>query len=75
MSDPINVFVVEQGEYSDRGIVGVYDSPEAAMLDHPGNWKEHRDAVNKSYWSNGENWDSAKCITRYEVQTLKKLTL
>ena len=35
MSDPIYVYVVEQGEYSSRSIVGVYATPEGAMADHP----------------------------------------
>ena len=29
------VYIVEQGAYSNRAIVGVYDSPEAAIEDHP----------------------------------------
>ncbi len=69
------VYIVEQGEYSDRGIVGVYESSEAAIVDHPGKWTVHNESVGDSYWTNGLGWDDAKCISRYEVQTLKKLTL
>src|SRR5690349_20348094 len=32
---PKYVYVVEQGAYSSRGVVGVYVSPEAAMAAHP----------------------------------------
>lgn len=32
---PTYVYVVEQGAYSSRGVVGVYATPEAAMAAHP----------------------------------------
>lgn len=85
MSEPsIYVYLVEQGCYSDRGIVGVYATPEAAMAAHPvpvrqirngggtrereGGWKPSTYAEPGYEWSNGLDWEDAKTITRHEVE-------
>ena len=73
------VYVVEQGLYSSRGIVGIYASPEAAIGAHPvpmnrddlvreGGWQLRDDAEPDACWWNGFDWDSSKTITRYEVE-------
>jgi hypothetical protein len=73
------VFVVEQGCYSDRGVIGVYASSAEAMRDNPvptegygyikgAQWHQTLDSEPDAYWSNGCDWDAAICITRYEVQ-------
>ena len=71
------VYVVEQGCYSDRGIIGVYATPEAAMADNPerkrkgsrvGGWRPCRDSEPGHAWTNGRADDNAMGITRYEVQ-------
>lgn len=79
MSQSIYVYVVEQGCYSSRGVVGVYASPEAAMDAHPitaellkrypdAAWTAAAWAEDGQMWTNGGDWEDAKDITRYEVQ-------
>ena len=78
------VYIVQQGCYADRGIVGVYARPEAAMADHPvpsttrncvrpGGWKPDNAMEPDNGWDNGYDWDDAKDITRYEVQDVDAL--
>ena len=80
---PRYVYVVEQGCYSNRGIIGVYDSPESAMADNPitkdtirrypkAKWEQKEDGEIGYWWSNGCDWDDAVDITRFEVQSLDK---
>lgn len=78
MSEPRYVYVAEQGCYSSRGVVGVYESPEAAMADLPvtdemrKSWPDagwHADSYSEPghSWSNGCDWESAIDVTRYEL--------
>lgn len=46
MGDPRKVYVLEEGEYSSRGVVGVYASPEAAMDD----CNDEPDHVQRNEW-------------------------
>lgn len=39
MSDQRTVYVLEQGDYEARSVEGVYDTPERAMGDYPGEWR------------------------------------
>lgn len=59
---------MEQGAYSERGVVGVYVSPEAAMAAHPGGWQPCPYAEPGYQWDNGLDWSDSKTITRYELQ-------
>jgi hypothetical protein len=79
-ASPQSVYIVEQGLYSDRGIVGVYATPEAAMTEHPlpkkilkhtereGGWQPLTDAESGQEWHNGLIWDDCKTIKRYTVE-------
>lgn len=73
----MKVYVVEQGVYEDRKVVGVYATPEAAMEAHPlprpqvtgvvvttpGGWRH----ANDRYWDNGLDWADACGVTEWEV--------
>ncbi len=78
MSEPRYVYVVEQGCYSSRGVIGVYATAEAAMEDLPitemmlkrypkARWHQWDQAEPNQRWSNGCDWDDAMDIARYEV--------
>lgn len=78
------VYVVEQGCYSSRGVVGVYATPQAAIEAHPvpvrrvvkghathereGGWMPDTFSEPGFRWSNGLDWDDAAEITRYELE-------
>jgi len=80
----MTVYVVEQGCYSNAGVIGVYATPEAAMSDNPipdratinrngtherdGGWQIASYSEPNRIWTNGLDWDDHKSITAYEVQ-------
>jgi len=68
---PKYVYVVEFGMYSSRGVVGVYDTPEAAMADHqiPSDYKYPKIASGanmsepggwrpSTYAESGQRWEN-----------------
>lgn len=80
---PVKVYVVEQGCYENRGVVGVYASAEAAMLAHPipadYRYPETPTAFNASRpggwkktsettWGNGLDWDLSCEVIEYELE-------
>ena len=74
----MKVYLVEQGKYDGRGVVGVYASPEAAMaanpppenayVDRPGGWLEEPGWPGN--WWNGLGDDSTASIKEYELEEL-----
>ena len=72
MSDdvPLYVYVLEQGCYSDRGIIGVYESPAVAMAEYPKDrWTMPAGSEPGTLWDNLKDWDESRTITRYQVTT------
>lgn len=49
-------YIVESGEYEQRYIAGVFDSPERAMAAFPGKWTRTLWLFGKAYW---QDWSSA----------------
>ena len=67
LADRTQVYVLESGEYSQRGIAGIYDTLERAMASEPGRWT-------RTVWQWRPHWheqwsleDSSCEITAYEV--------
>ena len=57
----MKVWIAEAGDYEQRGVVGLYDSPERAMADIGGkNWRRtiwSGEGLRSSRW---ESWDNNK---------------
>lgn len=63
----MTVFVVEVGEYSQRGVVAVCATPEAGMAHYPhGPWTEEKAYSGLRRWFTNEG-DSAS-VEEYEVE-------
>lgn len=66
----MNVFVVESGCYEQRTVIGVYSSLEAAQETDPNcEWAHWSDGDGYEDWSNGKDWDEAKRISAYELES------
>jgi hypothetical protein len=63
----VKVYVAEQGCYSDRSVVGVYDSLERAMAALPGKKWKHAEIMTANYWTNELDWDDFVEIMEMEV--------
>ena len=62
------VYVLEMGEYSNAGIIGVYDSPTAAMAEFPKDrWTMDSDAEPGLLWVNNRRHENRRTIMRYRV--------
>lgn len=63
----MTVYVLEIGSYSQRGVVGVFATPEAAMAGYPyGPWVEGEPFQGRRNWhcAHGDSAD----VEEYEVQ-------
>lgn len=61
----MKVWVVEQGTYSEREIVGVYRTLDKMLAAHPSDkWRKADDG----YWENGLEWDDACIASCWEVK-------
>lgn len=65
----MKVYVAETGQYSDRVLANVYDTPERAMAALPGKVRKHHHWRGLNSWTNNCNFDSAGVITEQEVIT------
>jgi hypothetical protein len=63
----VKVWVVEQGEYADRWVEGVYANLDAAMAVHAkqGNWRSSED---KTHWWNDLPDVEAKSIKQFDLE-------
>lgn len=63
--DPMFVWVVIAGEYSELEVIGVYASAAAAMADQPpADWDQDEDGI----WFNEKTWVEAREIIPFEVK-------
>jgi len=68
----MKVYVLEQGDYSSRGIVDVFATPEAAMATGDAYFKPTKKGWKQdgpgSFWYSGHTIDGCT-VTEYEVLT------
>ena len=65
------VYVVQKGCYSDRDIVGVFATPEAAMAEWPFEIWSNDFYEPGEGWTNKKHWERHLEIRRYDVQGAK----
>lgn len=69
----MKVYVAVHGVYSSQNVGGVYDTPERAMADSPGDvWTRHEYRHGNTIdaaWENNRDWDDAVRIEPFELVT------